>query len=322
MNYDLQYLDILKEVIANGIWKDNRTNMRSKYIPSASIVWDLRKGFPVLTSKKVFYKSGIGEYLGFLQGASTAKDFAKLGCKWWYSDANENKQWLSSPYRKGADDLGKVYGVTWRNREVFKTVDSKNSKMITYLENIGYIKYGESNNGTEYIYIKNIDSISDSLDLIVNNPNNRRNIFHAWFPELFDEMALPPCHAFYEFVADVENNTLHMTMTQRSCDLLLGVPFNLLGAALILSIFAKATGYKAGVLTHSMTDVHLYENQIEAAEKQLAGDIRTPPTLVIRNKVVSQTPLEYIVSLQPKDFTMVNYIPGVPLPRVAMAQEK
>jgi len=322
MHYDLQYLNIAERILKTGIWKNNRTQYRSKMIPSASITWDLRDGFPVLTTKKVYYKQAIGEILGFLRGASTVDEFKTLGCKWWESDANENKVWLKSPYRKGEGDLGKVYGVTWRKRDVYKTAKADNVPLRSYLNDIGYIAIGKTNDESEIIFKRVDDQLAECCRKIVEEPNNRRNIFHAWFPELFDEMCLPPCHCFYEFVTDPENKVLHMTMTQRSTDYLLGAPMNLFGSALVLAIVASATGYTPGVFTHSMTDVHFYENQLEAINIQIKRKTYQPPVIYITPNAVGQDPVAYIESLESDDIVISNYKNQGPLPRVDMAQEK
>jgi len=313
-----QYQQILGEIIEDGIWQDNRTNFRAKFIPSATIVHDLREGFPALTTKKLYFKQSIAEILGFIRGYTNAADFRALGCKIWDSDANENKTWLDSPFRKGEDDLGCIYGSTWRDREVFVRVYTTEQR--AYYRDIGYSHIGYEKDGI--ILSKHVDQFAECVDKIINNPTDRRNIMHAWFPELFPQMALPPCHNMYEFVPDVQNKVLHMTMSQRSCDTLLGVPFNLFGSSLLLSLVAAATGYKAGVFTHHMTNVHLYENQIEAAKIQIDRIPLRLPNIILPAKDLSIDPLTYLESLQVSDIVIKGYQHHDALPKVEMAQEK
>jgi len=298
------------------VTQKNRTCYDAKFIPSATITQDLRFGFPCLTTKQVYYKQAIGEILGFIRGYDSALEFRNLGCKIWDSDANENKTWLNSPYRKGEDDLGKIYGNTWRKRVVYKEDRGLNEEYL--LEN-GYThKLGN-------VYSKTIDQLHDVVDKIVNTPQDRRIILHAWFPELFDEMALPPCHVMYMFVPDEHNKVLHMTMTQRSTDFLLGAPFNLFGSGLLLQLIATATGYQPGQVTHNMTNVHLYENQIEAAEIQLTKNHDPLATLVVKQQngtITTKSAMMFLEKLEPSDIELVGYKHQGPLPKVKMAQEK
>ena len=319
---DEQYLNIMCEVMAYGIMQGNRTIYEAQFIPSAMVKWDLRNGMPVLTTKHLFFKQSIGEILGFIRGFTSAKDFRDFGCRFWDSDANENKAWLYSPYRKGVDDTGAVYGATWRNRNVI--LKAKSIEEAKFLTSYGYTM-DDSVMGSNY-YTKDVDQLAECVDKIINNPTDRRIIMHAWFPELFPMMCLPPCHVMYIFVPDVSNKVLHMTMVQRSCDLLLGVPMNIFGSALLLELIAKATGYTAGVLSHQMTNVHLYTNQFEQAGVQLG---RTPlplPQISIRRPtpgyIITETAIEWLESVTPDDIEIINYRHHPALERVEMAQDK
>jgi len=313
----IQYQNILAEIIKDGVWQDNRTNYRAKFIPSATIKHDLRDGFPVLTTKKLFFKQSIAEILGFIRGYTNASDFRSLGCRFWDSDANENKTWLNSPFRKGEDDLGCVYGSTWRDRESFVRVITADHR--AFYQDRGYVFIGYDKNGS--VLSRHIDQLSDCIHSILYTPTDRRNIMHAWFPELFPQMALPPCHVMYEFVPDEQHKVLHMTMTQRSCDTLLGVPMNLFGSALLLAIVSKVTGYTAGVFTHHMTNAHLYENQIEAAKIQISRSPFESPMLVISN-AEGTDPIQIMENLKVDDFKINGYAHHEALPKVDMAQEK
>jgi len=317
-----QYLDIIKEVLEDGVERENRTNQKDRFIPSATIKVDLRKGFPALTTKQLFYKQSIGEILGFIRGYDNAADFRELGCNIWNSDANENKTWLASPYRKGEDDLGKIYGSTWRKRTVLKRAN--NDDIQKHLEGAGYKWDGYCQSVNANIVSKDIDQLYEVVDTIINNPNNRRIIMHAWFPELFDECALAPCHVMYRFLPDEKNRILHMTMFQRSCDLFLGVPFNLAGSSLLLALIAKATGYTAGTFTHQMADVHLYDNAITQAKIQIEREPMLLPTLKINKSgfcTNTEDAIKWLEGLEPHDIVLSEYNHHPKLERVTMAQE-
>jgi len=333
-----QYLDIIEEVLKDGIERVNRTNQEDIFIPSATIKVDLRDGFPALTTKQLFYKQSVGEILGFIRGYDNAADFRALGCNIWNSDANENETWLSSPYRKGEDDLGKIYGSTWRKREVFKKVKYwdgsgvglQEAQQEQHLQRNGYTcqnpPKGNDSKPDNLIYSKKVDQLHDVVDTIINNPNNRRIVLHAWFPELFDEMALPPCHVMYRFIPDEKNRVLHMTMFQRSCDLLLGVPFNLFGSSLLLALIAKATGYTAGTFTHQMADVHLYDNALDQASIQVRREPMMLPMLRIHKEGGecnnTNDAIKWLEGLEPHNIELAHYKYHEKLERVQMAQEK
>jgi len=328
---DVQYQRILERIRNFGVMQGNRTDKDAQFIPSATIECDLRDGFPALTTKKLYFKGAIGEICCFLRGETSAETFRRMGCKFWDSDANENKTWLDSPFRKGTDDIGLAYGRTWRKRKINMVAGSPEE--AAFFEENGYQRKGEIKGSDEVLYTRDDDQILEAVNKLINKPEDRRNIFHAWFPELFPMMALPPCHLMYEFVSDAKNKVLHLTMTQRSCDTLLGVPMNIFGSALILKIFAEATGYTAGKLTHNMTNVHLYDNQFEQAEVQMSRepkllcdvDVKISDALVEARKkgeIKVDEVMDFINTLSPDDIEVKNYTSHPALEKVEMAQER
>jgi len=177
------------------------------------------------------------------------------------------------------------------------------------------------------------DQIHDAAKTIIDNPQSRRIIINGWNEEPYDFSSLMPCHVMYEFVPDAKNKVLHLTMTQRSCDTLLGVPMNIFGSALILKIFAEATGYTAGKLTHNMTNVHLYDNQFEQAEVQMSRepkllcdvDVKISDALVEARKkgeIKVDEVMDFINTLSPDDIEVKNYTSHPALEKVEMAQER
>jgi len=323
LNVDLQYLDVSRRIDKNGVTQGNRTVFDAKFIPGAMIQHDLRNGFPAITTKKLAYNKSIAEIIGFIRGFDTTEQFESMGCDFWKSDANENKKWLASPWRKGRGDLGKVYGSTWRNREVIVRAVSEH-EVAAYVSE-GYVAENITDAGVTYL-AKHFDMFRDCIDTIINNPEDRRIIFHAWFPELFPKMALPPCHVLYHFIPDKKNNVLHMCMYQRSCDFLLGVPMNIFGSALIQALVAEACGYTPGVFTHFLGNVHFYENQYEQAAIQRGREPRKLGNIVINKGVpdviTTDSAIEWLESVEPGDIEIIGYDPHPSLERVEMAQEK
>ena len=285
-----QYLDLIKDVLENGTRQANRTGIDAISLPGAMLKFDLSEGFPAVTTKKLVYTGSIGETVGFLQGVDNAARFRELGCKFWDQNANENAAWLANPNRKGQDDLGRVYGVQWRD---WRASDGSS-----------------------------IDQVMRALETIRNDPTNRRIIINAWRPDEFPEMALPPCHALQQYLVNVEKNTLNLCMYQRSGDIGLGVPMNVFSSALMLSLFARLTGYKPGVFTHFLADAHIYVNHLDQLREQIKREPHPLPQLVINDRVPEfhrdGFHPEWIDKIVPSDFQLVNYIHHDPI-KMAMA---
>lgn len=244
-----QYLDLMQEVLFKGTVQKNRTGIDSRMIPGASMKFDLREGFPAVTTKKLAFQAVKGELIGFLRGYINAAQFRELGCKIWDQNANDPgseafpNKWLTNPFRKGEDDLGQIYSHMWRAMPNGNDPD------------------------------KPIDQIQELIKNIQRDPTSRRLIVSAWHPEAFDRAALPPCHAMFQVIIDQPNKIMHMTMYQRSCDLFLGVPFNIASYSLLLSILADITGYTPGTFTWFGADVHIYQNH----ETQCLEQLRREP---------------------------------------------
>lgn len=283
-----QYLDLMADVLANGTRQSNRTGIDAISLPGAMLKFDLNDGFPAVTTKRLAYKASIAEMIGFVRGYDSAAQFRALGCKFWDQNANENTQWLTNPNRAGIDSLGRLYGVQWRD---WKCADGSS-----------------------------IDQLRQALNTIHANPRDRRIIISAWRPDEFAQMALPPCHVMYQFIPNVEKNTLNLCMYQRSTDLGLGCPANIFGASWLLALVARLTGYRAGVFTHFMADAHIYVNHIDAIQEQLTRAPHALPRLVINDRVPELHRdgfhPEWIDLVEPSDFALEGYTHE---PAIAMA---
>lgn len=279
-----QYLAVLEDCMNQGIRQKNRTGVDTFMIPGHMMKFDLDQGFPILTTKKINFDSVKGELLGFIRGYTNAADFRKLGCKIWDANANNNEAWLTNPNRKGVDDLGRIYGAQWRDWEVRHVDGGRDS----------------------------IDQFGGAIEMILRDPTSRRIIVNAWRPDELKEMALPPCHLYYQFLVGQLERKLHMTMVMRSCDMFLGVPFNISSYALLLSIVAMATGLQPGVLSMFLSDVHIYENHVEQVKLQLARTPWLPPKLLIARTAPSYfhggiAPLRWIETMEPEDIYLAEY---------------
>jgi thymidylate synthase len=246
-NIEQQYLNILRELTQQADTYDNRTGEPTFKLPPKMIQHDMSEGFPLLTTKRVAWKTMKVELEGFIKGITSKSWYQDRGCKIWNQWCNPQKVPYSTDPKvqeimAAEDDLGKIYGHQWRN-------------------------YNDSG----------IDQLKNILYTLKANPNDRRMICMAWNPQHLGEMALPPCH--YSFQITTRGNKVDLTWNQRSVDWFLGATFNIASYALLLSLIAKDANMEAGLLTGFFVDVHLYNNHIMAAEEQLTREIYDSPTV-------------------------------------------
>ncbi len=225
-----QYLQLVQNILDQGSWQTNRTGIRTLSMPGAMLKFDLQQGFPAVTTKKLAFKSAIGEMVGFLRAARSAADFRALGCKVWDQNANENQAWLANPYRLEADDLGPVYGVQWRQWPAYKLIDLAQPHSQAQVADAlakGYTQIGEVAEGgkRQIVLYKAIDQLRQCLDTIMTDPGSRRILFHGWNWAQLEEMALPPCHLLYQFLVDQSKREISLCLYIRSNDVGLGTPF-------------------------------------------------------------------------------------------------
>lgn len=317
------YLDLLSLVLKQGEWQDNRTGIRTLDLPGASLRYDLTEGFPAVTTKKLAFKSVIGELIGFLRSYDSAADFRALGCKVWDQNANENQAWLNNPYRKGGDDdLGPVYGVQWRRWPAFKALDTvtQHAQILDAQENHGYTSWGAL--GQTTILFKQVDQLGDCIRTIMTDPGSRRILFHGWNPAQLEEMALPPCHLLYQFLPNATTRSLSMTLYIRSNDLGLGLPFNQASAAALLHLVARLTGYKAKWLSIFIGSAHIYENHLDMVREQLARTPYASPQLILNERINALSDPsdvdQALFEVQPEDFALWGYEHHPPI-KAAMA---
>lgn len=278
-----QYLNLLERVLEEGKWQQNRTGIPTKRIEGAMLEFNLKDGFPAVTTKKLAWKNVVGELIGFIRGYTSAEMFRGLGCKIWDQNANENETWLKNNNRVGKDDLGRIYGAQWRNWTVPYSTQT-------------------------------IDQLSNAIHDIMFNPTSRRIIVTAWNPGELDLMALPPCHMTYQFLVDVESNEVSLCMYQRSCDMFLGIPFNIASYALLLEMVAAATGRNVGKLVMFLADVHIYQNHIEQVLEQIKREPFQLPRLIIKD-VFFNSPIgnARLLDAEPNNFYLEGYVSHLPI---------
>jgi len=315
-----QYQELIQTVIDTGSWQDNRTGIRTLSVPGAMMRFDLNNGFPAVTTKKLAFKSVIGELCAFLRASRSAADFRALGCKVWDQNANENQQWLNNPYRLGTDDLGPVYGVQWRQWPGYKLLDATDSAQIAAAQSNGYAIVAplEEDGVQKILLYKAIDQLRECLDTIVHNPGSRRILFHGWNPAVLDQVALPACHLLYQFIPNPTTKELSMCLYVRSNDLGLGTPFNLAEGAALMHIVGRLTGYKPRWFSYFIGDAHIYENHMDMVQEQLKRKPYPLPQLVISDRVpdyahTGKYEPEWLEKIEPSDFSLEGYQHHAPI---------
>jgi thymidylate synthase len=294
-----QYNDGLQFILDNGTRQSNRTGIDTIMFPTMFMRFDMDEGFPAVTTKKLAFKAALGELVGFLRSARSAATFRELGCKVWDQNANENKAWLENPYRRGEDDLGDVYGVMWREWQGYKVLDLHDErdariaqtllwngwrdvgKFLTDHDQAMIQAHGDEGLTKKRLFVKEIDMLGECIQKLILEPTNRRILFHAWNPAQLDAMALPPCHLLYQFLPNIAKGELSLSMTQRSADFFLGVPFNIASASLLLHIVARLTGFKPKWVNLTFNDAHIYVNHLDQVKEQLSREPRGLPRLAV-----------------------------------------
>ncbi len=285
-----QYHELMERVLREGSDKSDRTGTGTRSVFGHQMRFDLAEGFPMITTKKLHLKSILHELIWFISGDTNIRYLCQNGVRIW-------DDWPFATYSKSAEydgidmkefaariaadadfaakwgDLGPVYGYQWR--------------------------FWPGPNGP-------VDQLRDVLEGIRSNPDGRRHIVSAWNPGYIDQMALPPCHAFFQFY--VVEGRLSCQLYQRSADIFLGVPFNIASYALLIHMMAQDLGLQVGDFVHSLGDAHIYSNHTDQVRLQLSRDLRPLPTLSLNPTVKSLFDFRY------EDVALLNYDPHPHIP--------
>ncbi|WP_368646714.1 thymidylate synthase [Castellaniella ginsengisoli] len=314
------YLDLVRSIFEQGAWQDNRTGVRTLSLPGACLRFDLRQGFPAVTTKRLAFKAAMGELVGFLRAADSAADFRALGCRVWDQNANENRAWLDSPWRDGPDDLGPVYGVQWRQWPAYKLLPADAAARIEAAQAHGYRVVGPVQDGgaPHVLLYKAVDQLRACLDALIHDPGSRRILFHGWNWAQIEEMALPPCHLLYQFLANPATRELSLCLYIRSNDVGLGTPFNLAEGAALTHLVARLTGYEPRWFTYFIGDAHIYETHVDMLREQLDREPLPAPRLHLSDRIPAYADTgryepEWLERLEPADFVLEGYRHHPPL---------
>ncbi len=269
-----QYLDLCQRIIDDGEWVENeRTGKRCLTVINADLEYNVKADeFPLITTRKSYWKSAIAEFLGYIRGYDNAADFRALGTKTWDANANLNDFWVNNSYRKGEDDMGRVYGVQGR-------------------------AWAKPDGGVVDQLKKVVDHLSRGLD-------DRGEIITFYNPGEFHMGCLRPCMHTHNF--SLLGDTLSLTSFQRSCDVPLGLNFNQIQVFTFLALMAQITGKKPGVAYHKIVNAHIYEDQLELMrDVQLKREPYDSPKLIINPDIKSLEDLETWVTMD--DFQVEGY---------------
>ena len=248
-----QYLEILRDVMENGQDADNRTGIYARKVFGRQMHFDLSKGFPLVTTKKTFFKGIVHELIWLLSGNTNIKYLLDNNVHIWDEWADEN------------GDLGPVYGHQWRN---FNS--------------------------------QGFDQIKDVIERIKKNPQDRRIIVSAWNPAQIEQMALPPCHCFFQFDVTPDGK-LNCMLYQRSCDLFLGVPFNIASYSLLTMMIAQVCDLQPGEFVHTLGNAHIYSNHFEQVKLQLTREPLPLPRVKLNPEIKNIDDFKF------EDIELVDY---------------
>ena len=280
-----QYHDLVEHVFKHGHEKEDRTHTGTLSSFGYQMRFDLSEGFPLLTTKKVFYKAIIHELLWFIKGDTNIKYLVDHGVKIWnewpYEKFKKHAEFQGETLEEFVDkikndpafaqkhgDLGPVYGAQWRN-------------------------------------FNGVDQLSEIINLIKYQPQSRRMILSAWNPSEINNMALPPCHTLIQFY--VSNDKLSLQLYQRSGDIFLGIPFNIASYALLLEMVAQVTNFKVGEFIHTIGDAHIYSNHIDQLKLQLKREFRPLPKLKLNPEIKDIEDFTF------EDIQILGYDPHPPI---------
>ena len=263
--YNKQYLDLVEDILNNGIEAPCRTGNKVLVTLNKSLTWDLKNGFPLLTFRQIPFKGVKGEVSCFLEGVTDKRIYRERGCNYWNEWCNPKKvPYSDKEGMKQENDLGNIYGFSW-------------------------LHFGQEYSGLEEDYTNTgVNQVKQVVETLKTNPYDRRMIVTAWDPAHIDTMGLPPCLHTWQF--NYVGNRLHLTGLQRSADTILGVPADMVQGALFLHLMAQTVNMEPGTLTLEFCNCHIYDNHIQTVkehiEKWKKCDIELPNIVLDKNATV------------------------------------
>lgn len=291
-----QYLNLLHDVLQNGESRDDRTGVGTISVFGRQIRCDLKAGFPLLTTKKMSFKSIAGELLWFLRGSGDERELAEIthgtreGVTTIWTPNAMAPYWKNKAKFEG--DLGRVYGVQWRSWRSYK--------MDGYSDHLSHPEGGTTYFGAK-VLVEEHDQVKNIINTIKANPTDRRMVLTAFNVGELNQMALPPCHMFAQFYVGLKKRDLSCQVYIRSNDLFLGLPYNIASYALLTHMIAQVTDLNVGDLVISIGDAHIYSNHVKQVKEQLTRTAFKLPKLTINRSITD------IDDFQMNDFQINGY---------------
>lgn len=273
-----QYLDALQQVLERGEVRDDRTGVGTISLFGMQQRYNLAESFPAVTTKKLAWRACVGELLWMIEGSGSERRLAEIT----HGTADgKTTIWTPNalapywqPRAKFEGDLGRVYGVQWRHWRTYE-----------HREAGSYVNdFGHSYSIPAGVVEREVDQLQDLIDGLKKDPHGRRHILSAWNPGELNQMALPPCHVFAQFYVS-QDNRLSCQMYQRSCDMFLGVPFNIASYSLLTHLIARTCDMAVGEFVHVLGDAHIYLNHIQQVKEQLDREPLPAPQLLLNPDV-------------------------------------
>ena len=288
------YLDLLGHILEHGTVKSDRTGTGTRSVFGYQSRYDLRQGFPLVTTKKIHWKSVVHELLWFIRGDTNIRYLVENGVRIW-------NEWPFQHYLESTGRAGELtkHGTAWRDAlKQFTARIADDAAFAAKWGDLGPVY------GRQWRNFNGVDQLREVVDNIRRNPDSRRHIVTAWNPADIPEMVkagLPPCHTLYQFY--VAEGRLSCQLYQRSADVFLGVPFNIASYALLTHLVARDCGLEVGDFVHTLGDAHLYSNHLEQAELQRTRAPRPLPRLRIADDAPD------MFSLRFEDIALLDYDP-------------
>ncbi|BCO16345.1 thymidylate synthase_gp292 [Bacillus phage vB_BceM_WH1] len=307
MHPEYEYLNLCKDVMTNGTKKEDRTGTGTVSVFGRQMRFDLQKGFPLLTTKRVPFRLIASELLWFMKGDTNIRYLLKYNNNIWNEWAF--KRWVESDEYTGPDmtnfgirsqqdeEFNKLYQ---EQMELFKTAILENEEFAERYGDLGDV-YGKQWRNWETRDGGFIDQLKDLIETVKKNPDSRRMIVSAWNPEDVPYMALPPCHSLFQFY--VADGKLSCQLYQRSGDIFLGIPFNIASYALLTHLIAHECGLEVGEFVHTIGDAHIYTNHFDQIEEQLSREPKEFPKLVLNPNVKNA------LDFNMEDLAIEGYLP-------------
>ena len=264
------YLDLIQRVLDQGVRKEDRTGTGTLSVFGHQMRFDLQEGFPLVTTKKLHLKSILHELIWFIRGETNIRYLCQNGVRIW-------DDWPYATYAESADFTGE-------DIRAFSARIAEDADFATKWGELGPV-YGHQWRSWPGPNGAVVDQLKNVLEDLRNKPDSRRHIVSAWNPGYIDQMALPPCHAFFQFY--VAEDKLSCQLYQRSADIFLGVPFNIASYALLVHFMAQDLGLEVGDFVHTLGDAHIYSNHLDQVGLQLTREPKKLPTLRLNPSVTS-----------------------------------